>query len=117
MNFSTVPPDLLPVSLVKELFRCLWQKSKFIMFCVKKTTMPLLFDNPFTSFGPPQARSHGGAFKGSAFPKFFAPIKFCFKHIIKRITLNCVFPQNLKVWLWAWLSPLNGFVILSTSNE
>jgi len=110
MNFSTAPPDL-------PLFRRPWQKRKFIMFCVKKATMPLLFDNPFTSFGPPQDRSHGGAFEGSAFPNFFVTRKFCFKHIIKKITSNCVFLQNLNVWLWAWLSPLNVFVILSTSNE
>jgi len=34
------------------------------MFCVKEATMSLLFDNPFTSFGPPSpvaAAAHSGA--------------------------------------------------------
>jgi len=61
------------------------------MFCIKKATMPLLFDNPFTSFGPPQAHSHSGAFGGSAFPSFFVHRKFCFKHIIERIILTSCF--------------------------
>jgi len=63
------------------------------MFCVKKATMPLLFDNPFTSFRPPQGRSHGGAFGGSAFANIFCAQKFLLTYIKKNNLKFCFTPK------------------------
>ena len=107
MNFSTVP-TAVPASLVRGNLLRSASKRRQCLYSLTTHLQALALPRPVAT------AAHSGEVSSRI---FFVPRKFCFKHVIKRITLNCVFPQNLKVWLWAWLFPLSVFVILSKSNE
>jgi len=63
------------------------------MFCVKKATTSLLFDNHLKALDLPRPQPRR-RIRGQCLPDFFVPRKFFFEHVIKRITLNCFFPQK-----------------------